>query len=72
MTSKETFSAIASSVQLFPNVEQKEKFLFVIRALVSRLISLKKAAEIMKLETEVMLQLLELMGIDFGSIPLLQ
>ena len=66
MVSKETLQEIASNVQIFQNVEQKERFLFVVGALVSRVISLKKAAEIMELEVEVFLQLLELMGIEFS------
>ncbi len=35
-------------------------------ALVARVISLKKAAEVMELEVEVLLQLLEMMNIDFS------
>lgn len=66
MSKKELFSEIASSVKLFQNIEQKESFLFVLGALVSRLISLKKAAEIMEMEPEVFLQLLDLMGIEFS------
>ena len=66
MVSKEALQEIASNVQIFPDVEQKERFLFVVGALVARVISLKKAAEIMELEVEVLLQLLELMGIDFS------
>lgn len=66
MLSRETRQEIASNVQIFPELEQKERFLFVVGALVSRVISLKKAAEIMRLEVEVLLQLLELMGIEFS------
>jgi predicted HTH domain antitoxin len=66
MVSRETLQEIASNVQIFQNLEQKERFLFVVGALVSRVISLKKAAEIMELEVEVFLQLLELMGIEFS------
>ena len=66
MTQKELFSEIAAEVQLFKNPEQKENFLFVLGALVSRLISLKKAAEIMEMEPEAFLQRLDLMGIDFS------
>ncbi|MDJ0904186.1 MAG: hypothetical protein QNJ55_35925 [Xenococcus sp. MO_188.B8] len=57
---------IAGNIQIFPEIEQKERFLFVVVALVSRIISLKKAAEIMELEVEVLLQLLEIMGIEFS------
>ncbi|MDJ0675709.1 MAG: hypothetical protein QNJ36_10075 [Calothrix sp. MO_167.B42] len=66
MSNKEIFQEIASEIQLFQNIEQKESFLFVIGALVSRLISLQKAAEIMQIEPDVFLQLLDWMGIDFS------
>lgn len=61
-----TFKEIASQVQLFQSIEQKETFIFIIGALTSRLISLHKAAEIMEMDTEVFLKILELMGIDFS------
>jgi predicted HTH domain antitoxin len=61
-----TFKEIASQVQLFQSIEQKETFIFVLGALTSRLISLHKAAEIMEMDTEVFLKILELMGIDFS------
>ncbi len=66
MNNQTTFTEIASEVQLFQNIEQKERFIFVVGALVSRLISLHKAAEIMEMETEIFLNILELMGIDFS------
>ena len=66
MNKKEVLQGIASSVQIFQDVEQKESFLFVLGALVSRIISLKKGAEIMEMEPEVLLKLLELMGIEFS------
>lgn len=66
MTTKETRQEIASNLQIFQKVEQKERFLFAVGALVSRVISLQKAAEMMELEVEVFLQLLELMGIEFS------
>jgi predicted HTH domain antitoxin len=66
MVSRETLLEIASNVQIFPDVEQKERFLFVVGALVTRIISLKKAAEIMELEVEVLLGLLEITGIEFS------
>ena len=65
MVSKEVLKEIAANVQIFSDVEQKERFLFVVGALVSRLISLKKAAEIMGLEVEALLQILESMEIEF-------
>ena len=66
MVSKEVLKEIAANVQIFSDVEQKERFLFVVGALVSRLISLKKAAEIMGLEVEALLQILESMDIEFS------
>ncbi|NET08437.1 MAG: hypothetical protein F6K09_01260 [Merismopedia sp. SIO2A8] len=66
MNKKEVLQGIASSVQRFQDVEQKESFLFVLGALLSRIISLKKAAEIMEMEPDVLLKLLELMGIEFS------
>ena len=46
----EITQAIASEVQLFQTLDQKENFLFLIGALLARVISLKKASEIMQLE----------------------
>ncbi len=66
MSNKEIFQEIASEVQLFQSIEKKESFLFVVGALVSRLISLQKAAEIMQIEPDVFLQILDWMGIDFS------
>ncbi|MDD1474602.1 UPF0175 family protein [Dolichospermum sp. ST_sed4] len=66
MNHQTTFQEIASQVQLFQSLEQKETFIFIIGALTSRLISLHKAAEIMEMDTEVFLKILELMGIDFS------
>ena len=65
MVSKEVLKEIAANVQIFSDVEQKERFLFVLGALVSRLISLKKAAEIIELKVEALLQILEFMDIEF-------
>lgn len=66
MTSKEMLRSVASEIQLFDDVEQKETFLFVLGALFSRIISLKKAAEIMEMEPDAFLTLLELMGLEFS------
>lgn len=57
---------IAAEVQLFNTLEQKENFLFLLGALTARLISLKKAAEILNLDPETFLKILELMSIDFS------
>lgn len=61
-----TLQNIAAEVQLFNTLEQKENFLFLLGALMARLISLKKAAEILSLEPGTLLKILELMGIDFS------
>ena len=66
MVNKEALKEIAANLQIFSDLEQKERFLFVVGALVSRLISLKKAAEIMGLEVEALLQILESMNIEFS------
>lgn len=66
MNQQTTFHEIASQVQLFQSIEQKETFIFVLGALTSRLISLHKAAEIMEMDTAMFLKVLELMGIDFS------
>jgi len=68
MVNKEVLKEIAANVQIFADVEQKERFLFVVGALVSRLVSLKKAAEIMGLEVEALLQILESMDIEFSHL----
>ncbi|NES20375.1 MAG: hypothetical protein F6K41_15940 [Symploca sp. SIO3E6] len=65
---KELTQTIASEVQIFQSLEQKENFLFVIGALLARVISLKKAAEVMQLETTELLKILELMGIEFSDL----
>ncbi len=63
---KELAQTIASEVQLFQSVEQKENFLFLLGALFAKVISLKKAAEVMQLEPEEFLKILDLMGIEFS------
>jgi predicted HTH domain antitoxin len=60
------FKQIALEIHLFKELEQKENFLFVLGALVMRLISLRKAAEIMEIEPDMFLKILELMDIDFS------
>ena len=66
MTSKEVLRSVAAEIQLFNDIEQKETFLFVLGALFSRVISLKKAAEIMEIEPDVFLALLDIMGLEFS------
>jgi len=63
---KEFTQTIASEVQLFQTLDQKENFLFLIGALLARVISLKKASEIMQLEPSEFLKILDLMGIEFS------
>jgi predicted HTH domain antitoxin len=62
----EMTQAIASEIQLFQTLDQKENFLFLIGALLARVISLKKASEIMQLEPSEFLKILDLMGIEFS------
>jgi len=57
---------VVLEIPLFKEIEQKELFLFVLGALVTRLISLQKAAEIMEIEPDMFLKILELMGIEFS------
>lgn len=67
MNHKTTLREIASQVQLFQNIEQKETFIFLLGVWTSWLISLHKAAEIMEMDTEMFLkEVLEVMGIDFS------
>jgi predicted HTH domain antitoxin len=63
---QELLQNIATEVQLFNTLEQKENFLIVLGALTARLISLKKASEVLNLEPEAFLQILDLMGIEFS------
>jgi predicted HTH domain antitoxin len=66
MVNKEVLRSVASEIQVFNDIEQKETFLFVLGALFSRVISLKKAAEIMEIELDVFIELLDLMGLEFS------
>lgn len=65
---KELAQSIAAEIQLFQNLEQKESFLFLLGALLARVISLKKAAELLQLETTELLTVLDLLGIEFSYI----
>ena len=60
-----TLRQIASEVFLFKSIEEKEKFLFVLGALSSRLISLQKAADVMGMDKDSFLALLDAANIDF-------
>jgi len=63
---RELTKTIASELQVFKTVDQKENFLFLIGALHAKVISLQKAAEVMEMEPEMFLQILDLMGIEFS------
>jgi hypothetical protein len=63
---QELIQSIAAEVQLFNTLEQKKNFLFILGALTARLISLKKAAETLNLDTETFIKVLELMGVEFS------
>lgn len=64
--SGELTKTIASELQIFKTVEQKENFIFLVGALLAKVISIQKAAEVMEIETEMFLQILDLMGIEFS------
>ncbi len=66
MTTDRVLKNVASEVPLFDDIDRKEKFLFVLGALFSRLISLQKAAEIMEINSDVFLELLDSMGLEFS------
>ena len=63
---RELTKTIASELQVFKTVEQKENFLFLLGAVLAKVISLQKAAEVMEMEPEMFLQILDLMGIEFS------
>lgn len=60
------FQNIALEIPIFQKIDQKETFVFLIGALFARLISLRKASEIIDMEPEMLLKLLEIMGLDFS------
>ena len=66
MNSTISLQNIAVSLPVFTEVEQKERFLFVLGALTARVISLRKAAEVMNLDEGGLLQILDLLGIEFS------
>lgn len=63
---KELVRSIASEIQIFQNLEQKESFLFLVGALMMRVVTLKKAAEILEIEPEALLKILDLLSIEFS------
>ena len=62
----ELAQTIASEIQIFQNIKQKVFFLFLLGALLARVISIKKAAEVMQLEPGEFLKIINLMGIEFS------
>lgn len=66
MSNAKALQTIAQNLPVFSTTEQKERFLFIIGALTTRIISLRKASELMNLETEVLLQILDSLGIEFS------
>ena len=58
--------AIASKLPFFKTVNEREKLLDVVDALVLRQLSLSKAAEIMGMGTEAFLELLDAMRVEFS------
>ena len=61
-----TFEHLQSRILAIADNQGLINWNFVVGALVSRLISLKKAVEIMGLEVEALLQILEFMNIEFS------
>ncbi len=57
---------VAKDVPYFKDMQKKEKFLTVIGALVSHLISLKKASEILSISTDTLIEMLDSLNINFS------
>ena len=57
---------IASELPFFKTVDEREKLLGVLGALVLRQVSLSKAAEIMGMGNEAFLELLDAMRVEFS------
>lgn len=70
MLDSNTLKSITSEIKLFQDIKTKENFLFILGALTARIVSLKKAAEIMDMEVDFLLKLLDLMGIDFSYLSI--
>jgi len=66
MKHKLLIKSIAVEIQIFKKLEQKEIFLFVLGGLVTRVISLQKASEMMEIEPDMFLNILDIMGIEFS------
>lgn len=57
---------IAIALPIFVQAEQKRKVYVCLGALMTRLISLRKGAEIMEIDSDELLQILNLLGIEFS------
>lgn len=66
MKHKLLIKSIAVEIPIFKEIEQKEIFLFVLGGLVTRVISLQKASEMMEIEPDMFLNILDIMGIEFS------
>ena len=59
------FQTIAKELPCFTTVDDKERFLFVVGALSVRLISLRKASEMMHTDEKSLLSLLDAIDVPF-------
>ena len=57
---------IIEQVPYFKDMIKKEKFIAVIGALITRLISLGKASEILEVNRETLLEMLDNIGVEFS------
>lgn len=57
---------VIKEIPFFKETEKKEDLLFLVGALTLRLISLKRASEIMEMDTESLLKLLDYLGVDYS------
>lgn len=57
---------IIERVPFFKEIEKKELFLSIVGALSLRVISLRKAAELLKLDEKSLLEILESAGVSFS------
>lgn len=70
MLDSNTLKSITSKIKIFQDIKTKETFLLILGALTARIISLKKAAEIMDMEVDFLLKLLDLMGFEFSDLSI--
>ncbi len=66
MNATTNLQEIAATLPILNEPEQKERFLFILGALTAKIISLRKAAEVINLNEDALLQTLDLLGIDFS------